>query len=274
MNVSGGGATGGLDRVDQSSTRGGGGATGAAREFISRFERGFVRATTPNLLTDVFIRGGYIDGVAQRTQERSINLTVLESAPIIGVAIGGIVHALRRAAPTTEVMARLQTPRAAADVFAIVAILLLSVFYMNNLPLYAQTTVRYLHPIYPLAIYGVFRFEPVHRLIRSHLLTVLWSYTLTVLIGTQLALVWLVQTDATFSEGVQFCALIALGIAGIATGWTAIVGGDDRFAGLGAGIVGVTAGIGTGVILLLVFALFPLEGFALPISEVVARIDI
>lgn len=253
--------------VSPDATRGGTGALGGMRQFFGRFQRSALALTNSEQLSDVFLRSGYIAGVTERSFGESVELTVLESAPILGLIFGSIVAVGRRIdLRLAPVRSRLESPRSTADVFAVVATLGVCALYLGNLPLHAQFTVRYLHPLYPLAIYAVFRLPAIRRVLTTHWSLSLWSYAGTVLVGTQLLVAWLFVTDAAYGESAQLYALIAF-ILGIAAGaWAVAASFDDRFDPVGAVLIGAAAGTGTAAILLIVFVFFPIESYVLPIA--------
>jgi hypothetical protein len=130
-------------------------------------------ALDPTRLYHVFIRSGHIPGVDySMTGGQTVELTILESAPLLAALVGVPVAAAARWRPQVGLLRepaairrRLRAPVVATDLFVVVYVLLLSLIYLPMLPLHATITVRYLTPIVPFLLYGVVRLAVVREAI-------------------------------------------------------------------------------------------------------------
>lgn len=213
-----------------------------------------------------WIRSGSLEGVVTRgqTEFRATNITVLESMPLLGAVTVLLGTAWQRGSGVFDQVS--STDLLAATLTASFVLL-----YMQSLPNHAQMTVRYLVPIYPVAVYGLARQRPIRRLLEDGAGFTVWTYSAAVLVGSQLLLAYTVLAGLSIPEAVQLHAVIALGAA-IGLGVTAIA---SQFAGryrpLAGLALGVAAGAGTSFILLSGFAYFSFVGeYVLPISQAVA----
>lgn len=218
-------------------------------------------------VTRTWIRSGSLESFGTRglPEFRAINLSVLEAAPILAslVVVGGsLLHT-----KLTDIRDRLT----ATDVLATGLLLALVLLYMQRLPTHVQVTVRYLLPIYPLALYLCARQRPLRRLVTEHSRALLWPYAAVVLVGTQLLLAYVVLAGLSVSAAAQAHAILGLATAG-ALGLTLLVSqADSRVRPLAAACLGIAAGLGTAFILLSGLAYFSFIGdFVLPIAGAVA----
>jgi hypothetical protein len=168
-----------------------------------------------------FVRSGYIAEVAADESGLAISLTVLESAPLLAAVVGLPIAVARRLRTDGigRLRSHLQTPIGAVDAFVVGTGILFTLLYMTRLPLHAQVTVRYLHPLFAFGIYGVVRLGVVRETVAAHWRTGLWTYAGTVLIGGQLVVVYLALTGPTLGEAVQFHALLSLATATVLGLW-------------------------------------------------------
>jgi hypothetical protein len=236
-----------------------------------------IRVTTadPGRLYPTFLRSGFIEGVAVDDDYQAISLTVLESAPMLAGLVGLPLAALTgwRDDRLSRVRRYVQTPRGATDLVVLGYALLLVVLFIPKLPNNAQVTVRYLHPLYLLGVYGLVRLAPLRQAVTGHWRLGLWSYTGTVFVGGQLLLIGLAVVDPGLGEAVQLHALLALaGAAGLA-GWTVVTTiGDVPGERVGVVLLGLTAGLATVFVLLSGLEYFAYAGeFALPASRVLSE---
>ncbi|WP_336361301.1 hypothetical protein [Haladaptatus sp. ZSTT2] len=249
-------------------------ALGKIAIFTSLFTDGVAVAfQSPERLFQTYIRQGYyVRGIANDGNE-AINLSILESAPILGALTAFPVYAVQQFRTENRVRAWLSTPAGATDIFAFVYCVLLTAVYLPRLPLYATITVRYLLPVFPFLLYAVFRLPSVRRAVTTHPQPLAWAYAGTVLIGGQgLLLALLVQRPA-LGEAVQLHALLGIGV-GVAFGlWSLASLRWPRADILGASLLGVVAGTGTLFLLLSGIEYFAYAGeFALPLSQWLSRL--
>ncbi|AQL44449.1 hypothetical protein BV210_03085 [Halorientalis sp. IM1011] len=243
---------------------------GIATGFLSLLVDGAVVALTePGRGFRTFLRGGYIPAVAAEDGSQAIRLTVLESAPLLGglaaapVAAGLWVRRRGRAA----IGAHLRSPAGVVDSVALVTGLLFVCLYLPRLPLHAQVTVRYLHPLFLLGVYGIARLPAVRSAVTNHWRTIGLAYGGTVLIGGQLVVIALAAIDPGLGEAIQFHALLALATATALAVWAvARTLSDTVPERAGAVLLAAAAGVGTIFVLLSGIEYFAYAGeFALPV---------
>ena len=229
--------------------------------FLDRFGDGLgVLLGDPDRVVDTFLLSeGF--GAGDR------NMAVLEAAPVLGVLSGAVVG-LRRIG-SWRALSRwwADRPGAAVDVAAAGYALLLVLLYLPSLPLHAQITVRYLLPLYPLALLAVVEAAAVRAVLADAWRTLLWTYAGVVFVGTQLFLAGVVLLDATLGGAVRLESHLALGIAAALAAWTLAhsFGRDSgRSLRVGAVLLGLAAAAGTAFLLLSAWWYFPYGPFALP----------
>lgn len=233
-------------------------AVGPLILFIDRLARGLrVGIEQSDRVWNTFVRGGYIPSVAAEDGTAAINLTILESAPVVGPAL---------ALPVAAVRGRARTPAGAVDLLALLLGVEFTLLFLPSLPVHAQVTVRYLVPVYLLLVYGAVRLPTVRQAIEEYGTTLAWTYAGTVLIGGQLFLAGLVARNAALGEALQAHAIVGLGLA-LATGTWAIAGeAGHRRPRVGAVLLGLAGGAGTVLVLLSGLHHFAYAGeFALPL---------
>ncbi|RXK46237.1 hypothetical protein [Halorientalis pallida] len=247
-----------------------GGLVRIALRFVSLLGEGVVVAfTDPVRLHRVFLRGGYLSSVAFRDGYQAIRLTVLESAPILaGFAAAPVAAGLWiRRRGRTALGSSLRSPTGVVDTVALASGLLFVFLFLPRLPVHAQVTVRYLHPLYLLGVYGLARVPAIRSAVTTHWRTTGLAYGGTVLIGGQLVVIVLAAIDAGLGEAVQFHALLALAAATSLAAWAVVRTLSDTVPErAGAALVSVTAGAGTIFVLLSGIEYFAYAGeFALPV---------
>ncbi len=254
--------------------------------FLSYAGRSLDVATDWDRLYHVFVRSGYLEEVAARDGQVAVSLSVLESMPLLGglaavpvAVVGRIYRGLRtRSWPSR---AR-RDPMVGVDVFVVCFAVLLLALYLGRLPSHVSWTVRYLHPLYPLGVYALFRLPAVRETVDREWSLLGWTYAGTVLVGGQVLVVALAALGPTVGEAVQWHALVAV-VAGTATAAWAVTStaGRGRLSGAnrtrlrrgGAVAVGVTCGVTTITLVLWAVAYFPHSPFALPaVGELAARL--
>lgn len=236
----------------------------------------------PESLYRTFVRAGYDGYIGARDNDQAINLSVLESAPVLaGVAAlvatggrrataavrgrgtdGGATDRLRR-----SVRAVRTSPTAATDAFVALVAVLFTLIYIPRLPLFAQVTVRYLLPVYVLAVYALARQSWLRRVLADHGRAALWSYLGGVLLGAQL--VFVVVTVGSFGRGgaFQLHAVVGL-VVGAAFAVSALGSAlDERVDSVTAVIGGLAAALGTDLALLSAFVYFRYGPHVLPAAD-------
>jgi len=202
------------------------------------------------------------------------NLSVLESAPILGAAIGLVTGAVLRAHPSRltslkprRLLGRID-PTAALAVGFVIAF---CAIYLQKLPLHIQVNMRYLLPVYPLALYLLVRSNTVRQLVSCRSRSMIWSYTGSVLLGTQLFVAYIVQAELAVAEAAQLNAIIALLLTAVVALTVFLLSVDHRFEIPAAISVGVAAGAGTLFLLVSGIYYFSVAGEAiLPIVEFIS----
>ena len=251
---SGGGGSGGSTAAD------GGAGSETGNEILDTFLGGFDvffdligRGAGSSLmdldrLYSTFIRGGYIPSIAYHDAGEAIRLSFLEAMPLAAALIAVPIIAAR-----SDVGGRfkgmVERPRFSAvrtvDAFTMVYAFILTLVFLPRLPLHATITVRYLLPLFPLSIYGLFRLPAVRRVIEDRLLACGFTYLGGVLIGGQFLVVYFWTTDAARGEAVQTHALLSLAMAALVAGWAVADAGGYRNDRLGAVALGLAAASGT-----------------------------
>lgn len=241
--------------------------------LLGLFERSIRMLTQrPADAIHLFVRSGYIDGL-RPAQDAAINLSILESLPLLATATAVPALAVRRL--TAGIEPRSPTdwrPIRVLDSFTIIYTALLFGLFLGPLPIHHMFTVRYLHPLYAVGVYWLVRIPAVTRAITSHARLLVGATVATVVVGVPAYLLAIAAGDFVLGEAVQLYALVALAIAVAVAVWTlaqTIVGGFER---LGAILLGVA--VGTMAVYLLVsgLSLFPTTGeFALPLARTVSE---
>ncbi|MFQ3293724.1 MAG: hypothetical protein ACI9PP_001496 [Halobacteriales archaeon] len=135
-------------------------------------------------------------------------------------------------------------------------------------------TVRYIHPIYPLGIYGLVRLAPVRAVIATEWSRLLRTYLAGVALGVP-AYIGAIAVAATGrSETVQLYGVVAFGIGLVVALWAvaATVRPSDRSASVGAIMLGIAAAAMTVYLLVSVLGFFAFtKDFLLPISRAIAE---
>jgi len=305
-----GGATSGTSSGASSGGTSGGAGTGPAIPFLAPLFTA-VSAVGPMLdrVFGVYVEGaltvvrepvrlsrvafrsnGDIPPTVPGSVERASNLSMLESTPLIGAALAlpvalaiGRIRSLVESRRSSAVdpggpgrrVDRLRERTLGAlsptDAFLLAFSVLLVLVYLPRLPIYGQITVRYLTPLYPVAVYLVCRNGHLGDALGNRLRTVAYAYEATVLLGVPAflaALLWL-----QFGEATAFDALAGVGVV---TGVVLFVGTVvvtvlGRAEDLLAGLVGVAAGTTTGFVLLSQLVFFHYGIHLLPVVQVLTE---
>lgn len=204
-----------------------------------------------------FVRSGGAQSTLSDTDAESVNLSLLESVPLLA-ALAAVLPAVARRRSSPSISGRQIEPGRVVDLFAATTLLGIVLLYTSRLPTNAQVTARYLFPLCPLGVYLLVRLPPIRDTLASHWRAYLWAVSATVLVGGQLALVAVAVTVNGIGEAFQFHALVGLGTA-IPLGIWSLSG---RCKGTAGQIGAVLLGLSTGVTLVFVL-LTALEYYAL-----------
>jgi hypothetical protein len=170
--------------------------------------------------TQTFVRSGYVISHSRAVGE-AVNLSVLESAPVLGgivsPAVGGVAAKVtgtrERQLSTDSIATALRRPAPATGLALGLHVLLISAMSLPKLPLHAQITVRYLLPAYVAGVILLVLSPPVRRALDEHARTFGWALAGGALIGSQLLVVALVRMRPGLGEAFQFHAAIGLVLA-------------------------------------------------------------
>ncbi|MBX0322829.1 hypothetical protein EGH21_07270 [Halomicroarcula sp. F13] len=173
----------------------------------------------PARLSHVFVRSGHVPGVSYRLNDYEvIELTLLEATPILGALLAVPVLAGRRLTGVTfdslrPPDPRTLSPRRQTDSLVVALAVVLTVVYLPRLPLFSQLTVRYLHPVVPLAVYGVCRVPAVRTAVVDETAWLWRAYVGSLLLAVTVVLGGIVGLGLALGEAVQYHALWNLAAA-------------------------------------------------------------
>ncbi|GGM31262.1 hypothetical protein [Haloarcula argentinensis] len=203
----------------------------------------------PNDVYHAFVRSGSASGALNNAGEESVNLSLLESAPVL-VAMVGALPVIRRLRLPSSMADRTLNADRVVDAFAITTFVGVVLLYNSRLPLHAQVTARYLFPLYPLGVYLFVRLPAVRKSLTDHWRLFLWTVAGTVLIGGQVTVVLVAVTVNGIGEAFQLHALLALGSA-VPLGIWALSGRSKGRAGqIGTVLLGAATGVAAVFLLL------------------------
>ena len=227
--------------------------------------------STPEAVYHTLVRSGDAASALDIGGEESVNLTVLESAPILGALVGGLPAIWHRR--DTLTLSRTLPARTTVDAFAVLTIVTMALLYASRLPIHAQVTVRYLFPVYPLGVYLVARVPVVRRTLDTRWRVFLWSTAIAVFIGGQLLVVFIFWTVVGVGEAFQFHALLAL-ISGTALAvWASLGRSDGAFGRVGAVLLALPAALATLFVLVVAIEYYPVgDSHLLPMVRAVAEL--
>ncbi|ELZ26366.1 hypothetical protein [Natrinema limicola] len=226
----------------------------------------------PGRLYHTFVRSGYLGFSSPGATGIAINVAFLEALPIAGALIAAPVVAVRTVFDTlirnTSPSLR-SSPLFAADIFVAIYTILITLLYIYRLPIHAALTVRYVYPLFPLAIYAVARLSWVRTTVTERPLWLGLTYAGSVLIGGQLALITVVTKGYTADETIQGIALLSLAVTA-GTGLWSLAGAFDRTnTSIGAILLGVGSGLATILMCVFAFSFFgPTAKFVLSLLPV------
>lgn len=225
--------------------------------------------------TDIYhtlIRSGNAAKALDSTGSESVNLTVLESAPLLAAAAGVLPVGWRRI-KTASLPDRTLPGRRLVDLFAVLLILTLTLQYASRLPIHAQVTVRYLFPVFPLGVYLLCRLPPVRQTLSDNWRLFAWTTAGATLIGGQLLIIIVLATVVGVGEAFQLHAVLALTTAAPLAVWGLFGRGDGPFGRVGAVFLGLATALSTLFVLLLAVEYGSLgDSHLLPVVRVVAEL--
>lgn len=250
-----------------------GGALVLLEKGLFRYVDGAVLAVTDlDRLATVFLRWGE-QGYDPNSRffGHGTNLSVLASLPVAAVLVA---RPLRDAARTARTRTLPSWEFGVGGLFAVVASALFIALYLPNLPLRVMVTVRYLHPLYPLLVYGVFRQRAVRTVLTDHADDARLGYLASALLGTPVALALILLDPGVLppSPGtvLQDYSLVALAAAAaVAVAFLANTD-DRRVARVSAVAFGAAAGLTTTFLLLTSFLVFHFGPSTLPAVDALA----
>lgn len=211
----------------------------------------------PAQLYHTLVRSGSAASALNNAGEESVNLTVLEAAPLLAALAGGVAPVLKQVRGGISVR-RVLAARRVVDLFAVVALVGLTLQYASRLPIHAQITVRYLFPVYFLGLYLVCRIPAVRAVLTDHWRTLCWTLTAGVFVGGQLLVVALHQTAAGRGEAFQLHALLALATAVPLALWAVAGRREGRVGQVGAALLGLATATTTLFVVLTAVVYYPL----------------
>ncbi|MDG5775333.1 hypothetical protein QA599_02680 [Haloarculaceae archaeon H-GB1-1] len=223
----------------------------------------------PGRLVPVYVRSGYISGIAGNDLKQALNLTVLESTPILGATISLIGGGIRRWGTRSQGLLSRLSP---TDWLVGTYWVLFTTLYLPKLPLHAQLTVRYLLPVYALGVYVVLRQAAIRRTLTSHIRAFTWAYACTVLLGGQVLVVVLVVLRLSRGEAFQLHALLGLTAAAVLASSAVGASLDERLRAPTAIALGFAAGLGTSFVFLSALSYFQYGTYALPLARELASL--
>jgi len=246
------------------------GALDRAMLFATFLEQGVTASLQePTRLYHAFVRSGYFGFSSPGATGLAVNVAFLEALPIAGALVAAPFVAARgiyRRVSDTVPDGFRSRPSAAADLFVGVYAVLLTLLYIYRLPLHATLTVRYIYPLFPLAVYAVARLPAVRATVSDWGTWLAFTYTGSVLIGGQLAALGVALGNYTVDETIQGLALLGIAVASGIAVWSLAAAFDRGDGRVGAVLLGVASGLVT--VLMAVFAVSffgPTADFVLPI---------
>lgn len=210
----------------------------------------------PSAVYHTLIRSGGAAAALDNAGKESVNLSVLESAPLLA-AMAGVVPVLWRRLPAISLPERTLSGRALTDLFAVLIIVTLTLQYASRLPIHAQLTVRYLFPLYPLGVYLVCRLPVVNATLTANTRLFAWTTAVATLIGGQLLVVAIFSTVVGLGEAFQLHAVLALAVAVPLVTWAMFGRSDDWFGRIGAVLFGFATAVTTLFTLLVAIEYYP-----------------
>ncbi|MBX0293850.1 hypothetical protein [Haloarcula nitratireducens] len=225
----------------------------------------------PDALYQTVVRSGYNSGTLDLANEEAVNLSLLESAPVLA-GLTAVVPAIRRWRRSQSAY-RIRSATGVADLFAALTVLASLLFYASRLPIHAQVTVRYIFPLFPLGIYLLVRLPAVRTTLDDHWRTFCWTVAVATLVGGQFVVVAVALWINGIGEAFQLHALLSLSTALPLALWAATGRTEGWVGRLGAVLLGLatTAALLFGVLTVLEY--YPLgNSHVLPLIRTVADV--
>jgi hypothetical protein len=237
-----------------------------------------------------FVSTGEVQQTAPGSAERASSFSMLESSPLLGAALAlpvglalasvgklvgargsAAVAAVERASIAGRVRRRIGGLFTPTETFLLAFSTLLALVYLPRLPTHGQMTVRYLTPLYPVAVYLICKHERLGTILADRLRAVAYGFEATVLLGVPAfvaAMLWVELGGPGAFDAVAGIAVV-VGVALFAG--TVLVTTTQRGNGLFAVLVGVAAGTTTGFVLLSQLVFFHYGIHLLPVVQVVTE---
>lgn len=232
--------------------------------------------TNTDRMVRVFLQSRTAEIGSGNIQFRAVNLSVLESLPLLGSGVAIVAAAVSRHLHSIfSGQTGWDAPRLhridSTGVLAGSLILAFVLLYLSKLPLHVQITQRYVLPIYPLALYLLTTSEILRDIVNDERRLLSWSYCAGTLLGTQLFVTYVVQRNLAVAEAARVNATLALVTAtavSIAVFSSAVAG---RFKQVAAITLGLACASGTLFILVSGIHYFSATGqYVLPIVQFVS----
>lgn len=247
------------------------GAIGILVAFSQRMLAGVRNLLHPDELYRTFVLWESPLGSRQPPNIPGSDLAVLQSMPLIGILLAVPIEAFRRGLGTESEGRPRASPARVADYFALTYLLVMFLIFLPSLPVHTTLTVRYLHPLYPLAIYFVARLRIVRTVLDERPTLLVGTYAGSVLVGGQALVVVVLTVPMAMAEPILFHGLVAAGSGLLLGGWAVLAALDRASPRTGAILIGLAAAIPTLYVLLLRFMYFNVVPYlVLPISRVLA----
>lgn len=223
----------------------------------------------PTHVSHVFLRSGYIEGIADDAGNEAVTLALLEVTPLLAALLAAPVVTIRTVRTRADFRAWLASPAGRTDLIVSVYVGLIVLAYLPRALGHAQITVRYFLPILPGLVYLIVRLPAVRRAIHATPRLLLFTYAATVLIGGQLLVLALLFMNPSVGEAVQMHAWLGLATAFPLGAWALVATATDRTTPrVGAVLLALAAGATTVFVVLSGTIYFAEVGdFALPIVQ-------
>lgn len=232
------------------------GVLAAVATFLRLLQDGFDAVLNrTDQLYRTFIRSGFVPDYGPASDE-AINLAILESAPLLGAIVAVPIALFRQRPSMGSLRERIRQPGPSTAIASVLFTLLFTLLYAEQLPLFAQVTVRYLLPLYAVGVVLAVWLTPLERACRSHSRLFSWTVAAGILIGGQLLIVVVVQQKLAVGEAFQFHALLGLGLATVLAISTLGATVTDRLDRLNAAVLGLTTAAAA------IFSLFVVTAYA------------
>jgi 4-amino-4-deoxy-L-arabinose transferase-like glycosyltransferase len=213
-----------------------------------------VLVTDVDRVFQVFVRSGYRTTSASSNSLYSgpgMNLSVLESAPILGalvLRVGVVVRdGIRQRSDPVTVVTRIRKRITGALLPVDWLVLGLATSFvlvaLHRLPIHHSYTTRYLHPVYPLAIYGMFRLPVITQAVEKRIRTLVLAFEAVVLLGLPVVYGLLYVASPGLGDVYQSYAVVGLVCSAFVIG----AGGYQLARDLDGRLVAVSLGCAAGV---------------------------